>query len=125
MGVYTMVGTWSERKDLINKVGYENIIGAWNSLFEVHDKEFIAMKTGDIVEKFEYYTTYEILSHINPKGFNVKKDYIYINRKGQISSTTSARRLVKERIINLQYLLDNWDRVADKYRVLYTRKEQA
>lgn len=45
-----------------------------------------------------------------------------INRKGQISSTTSARRLVKERIIDLQYLLDNWNRVADKYRVLYTRK---
>lgn len=80
---------------------------------------FSARNTQEAIEKFSGWTTYQILKHINPKGFNLQKDYVYINRKGQISSTISSRRLIKERIVDMNYLIDNWDRVKSDYRELY------
>ena len=111
--------TFSLKKDFIKKVGYEKIIDIWDSLFNIYDRQFIARNKHEAIEKFSGWTTYQILKHINPKGFNLEKTYIYINRKGQISSTVSARRMIKERIIDVQYIFDNWYRVPNKYKELY------
>ena len=111
--------TYSMKKDFIKKVGYEKIIDIWDSLFNIYDRQFIARNKHEAIEKFSGWTTYQILKHINPKGFNLEKTYIYINRKGQISSTVSARRMIKERIIDVQYIFDNWYRLSDEYRELY------
>lgn len=111
--------TFSLKKDFIKKVGYEKIIDIWDSLFNIYDRQFIARNKHEAIEKFSGWTTYQILKHINPKGFNLEKTYIYINRKGQISSTVSARRMIKERIIDVQYIFDNWYRLTDEYKELY------
>ena len=111
--------TFSLKKDMIKKLGYVNIINAWDSLFNIYDRQFIARNKNEAIEKFSGWTTYQILKHINPKGFNLEKTYIYINRKGQISSTVSARRMIKERIIDVQYIFDNWYRLSDEYKELY------
>lgn len=117
IGVSTM--TFSRKKDMIKKLGYVNIINAWDSLFTIYDRQFIARNKNEAIEKFSGWTTYQILKHINPKGFNLEKTYIYINRKGQISSTVSSRRMIKERIVDMNYLIENWHRVKPDYRELY------
>ena len=111
--------TFSLKKDMIKKLGYVNIINAWDSLFTIYDRQFIARNKNEAIEKFSGWTTYQILKHINPKGFNLEKTYIYINRKGQISSTVSSRRMIKERIVDMNYLIENWDNVKSDYKELY------
>lgn len=111
--------TFSRKKDMIKKLGYVNLINAWDSLFNIYDKQFIARNKHEAIEKFSGWTIYQILKHINPKGFNLEKQYIYINRKGQISSTVSSRRMIKERIVDMNYLIENWDNVKSDYKELY------
>ena len=39
IGVSTM--TFSLKKDMIKKLGYVNLINAWDSLFTIYDRQFI------------------------------------------------------------------------------------
>ena len=111
--------TFSLKKDFIKKVGYEKIIDIWDSLNGIDTRHFICRNKKEVYRKYRDWTPHDILKHINPKGFNVEKHYVYINRKGQISSTVSARRMIKERIIDVQYIFDNWYRVPNKYKELF------
>lgn len=111
--------TFSLKKDFIKKVGYEKIIDIWDSLNGIDTRQFICRNKKEVYRKYRDWTPYDILKHINPKGFNVEKHYVYTNRKGQISSTVSARRMIKERIIDVQYIFDNWDNVPQQYKELF------
>ena len=63
IGVSTM--TFSLKKDMIKKLGYVNLINAWDSLFTIYDRQFIPSSKNQALSKFSGWTTYHLLNHIN------------------------------------------------------------